>query len=361
MNTAPVLHYQRGAATLLTAMALMMATTTLVLSVVHSQLLNSRMDGNAQQAAREYLLAEAGLDYATTFLRTDFQRIAWSSSPGNRETAQPQMPASWLNALDIKSRKLLLTLSRPEQHSGYIEVTAQVIDTTNNRISLTLSQFTRPIGILSPAGEQAPPLVLNGCILAVTGAPDLYPEILTNNLPSAAIWSSQQPSCHPPSSIDLHQGTVRYQYVKPGELWNFLFSVDQTEYARLVNDEITQHISVAKRHYWRATQSDLQAGYWTRSIGSPRQPVVLVFPDSTGCPGIHHTTSIYGIVFYQADCTNTTHLIEGSITGTLAINGSLGRYTERLDLAHISRQSNQQRLEFPILKVPRLAGTWRDF
>ncbi len=362
MNTLPGLYCQRGAATLLTAMALMVATTSLVLTAVHAQLLNSRINGNVQDSVKHYLLAEAGIDYAIEYLTTNFYQLAWSGKNGNNQTAHPVIDARWLNSLDTQTRRIKLSLSRSRQHPAFIGVSSQILDAATNQIRLEISQITRPLSILSPAGEQAPPLVLDGCILATTGSPDLYPEILRNKLPVAAIWSSRKTPCPLQATLDLHRGTVSNQRFKSGQLWDFLFSIDQAEYTQLVNNEITQNIDTPQRRYWLVSTADLHNKQWTRSLGSPKQPVLLVFPASLGCPAITRGTTVYGIVFYHADCTATTHPVEGNIAGTLAISGSLGIYSEHLDLAHISRASNQhQRLAFPILKTPRLAGTWRDF
>lgn len=362
MKITSGLHDQRGAATLITVMALMMATTSLLLTAVNAQFLNSRIDGNAQGSVRDYLLAEAGLDYAIEYIKADYYRIGWSGSNGNKETTHPVITSQWLSLLDTQSRRVALSLSRSPHHPSFIEVSSQVIDSISNRSRLVISQITRPLGILSPAGEKAPPLVLDGCIVAVTGFPDLYPEIPAGNIPVPAIWSSRQAPCQPHANLDLHQGTVTHQRFRSGELWKFLFSVDRVEYRKLVNDEITQNINTKQRRYWLVSASDLQSKQWTTSLGSSQQPVVLVFPASLGCPAITAGTTIYGIVFYHADCASTNHPIKGNIVGTLAISGSLSIYSEHLDLAHISRASNQQHgLEFPILKIPRLAGTWQDF
>lgn len=357
-----MLSGQRGAATLLTAMALMMATASLVLTVVHAQLLNSRINGNTHDSIRDYLLGEAGLDFAIENLRTDFYKIRWTATGGNTEIAQLAIANPWLAKLDTATRRSSLSLSRSRHQPGFITVSSRVLDAADNRTRLEISQLTRPLSILSPAGEEAPPLVLDGCILAVTGFPDLYPALQHGNQPVTGIWSSRKTPCPRPAGLDLHLGTVTQQRFKAGELWNFLFSVDRAEYAQLVHDEIMTNPATARRRYWLVSAADLQGGQWSRSLGSPAHPVVLVFPASLGCPGMSRGTTVHGVVFYHADCTASQLPIAGNITGTLAISGSLGNYPQQLDLAHISRTSPQRRrLEFPILKIPRLPGTWRDF
>jgi hypothetical protein len=108
--------------------------------------------------------------------------------------------------------------------------------------------------------------------------------------------------------------------------------------------------------------TDLQNGQWTYALGTSQHPVVLVFPANLGCPAITAGTIIVGIVFYESDCTLSNHPLHGEIYGTMAINGSLGVYSENLKLAHISQASQPEvGLKFPILKIPRLMGTWRDF
>ncbi len=362
MKAVREIKNQSGAATLVTAMALMMATSSMVLATVHAQLLNSRANGNVRDSVKDYLLAEAGLDYAIEYLSNQLYKINWINNGSSQETDKPPMPSAWLNKLDTQHRKLQLTLSRSLQQPEFIEITSKASNSINSRYALEIKQTVRPLSILSPEGEQAPPLVLNGCVMDTSGHPDLYPAKTLTLQQSSAIWSSMKQPCHNLKNVDLHNGILNSQRFKAGNLWNLLFSVSRTEYTQLVASELSQKQNIQQRHYWLVNKSDLQNGHWTQSLGTAQQPIVLVFPANLGCPAITAGTIIYGIVFYESDCTASNQPLQGDIYGTMAINGSLGVYSEHLKLAHISQASHPEvALKFPILKIPRLLGTWRDF
>lgn len=352
--------HQRGAATLITAMALMMATSSMVLAAVHAQLLNSRANANARASVLDYLLADAGVDYAIHHLQGQFQNLQWTRSANGTEITRASLPAAWLNRLDVEDRQLRLTLSRSQQRPSIIDLSARVFDRSSQKLRLEIHLWVRPLSLLSPAGEQAPPLVLDGCIQAIAGQPDLYPERPGVTSRAPAIWSSQKAGCHHLTGLDRHQGRVIGQRFRPGTLWQSLFSVSPEAFRQLAAEDAGK--SPPRRRYWLASAAALKNGLWTRSIGTPRQPVVLVFPASLGCPSIAAGVAIYGLVFYETACTSGNNPIQGEIYGTLAINGSLGVYSQALTLAHISRASSPQPfLSYPILQVPRLPGTWRDF
>lgn len=361
VSTVRYIKNQRGAATLLTAMALMMVTTSMVLAAVHAQLLNNRANGNMREAAKDYLLAEAGLEYAIEYLNSQFYKIYWVKN-GSKETHTVKMPPIWTNHLDLQNRNIQLNLSRLIHQPEFIEISSQVSHTVHIQQILNIQQTVRPLSLLSPKGEQAPPLVMKDCIHMTSGTPDIYPgkQTTLNSVP--AIWSSQKQNCHQLKNMDLHHGSIDSQILKSGNLWDFLFFVSPKEYRDLVANELNQTINKQQRHYWLAGKDDLHNDRWTQSLGTAQQPVVLVFPANLGCPAITSGTAIYGIVYYEADCANAHQPLQGEIFGTLAINGGLAVYSDQLKLSHISQATHPETaLKFPILKISRLLGTWIDF
>ena len=339
---------EQGAATLVTALVLMMATTTLVLATAHTRLTGQHMDGNSIQTIRQYQAAEAALDDATDYLLTTFNTMSWQAS-SNGSLSRLTRPS------DTISSPLQIEFYRQHTAPGFIRIRTRAGD-------VQLEQIVRPLSILTPAGEQAPPLVIDGCITDNTGNPDLYPEKRLRGTNSQAIWSSTDSNCHQLGKLDLHNGTVTGNRFGRGKLWTFLFSVKRGELKVMADRERARLLPASHRRYWWADASQLQAGHWTRSLGTPRQPVVLVFPAALGCPSLADGTTIYGLVFYEGNCSSMTRLITGTVYGTLAVNSSLASYSDRLLLTHISHINGPgTRLAFPIIQVPRLPGTWTDF
>ena len=261
------LKIRAGLRPLVTAMALMMATSSMVLATVHAQLLNNRANGNVHEAVKDYLLVEAGHDYAIEYLNNQFYKINWINNGSNQETDKPPMPSAWLNKLDTLHRTLQLTLSRSSQRPEFIEITSKASNSINSQYTLEIKQTVRPLSILSPEGEQAPPLVLDGCVLATSGNSDLYPDKQSFVQQVSAIWSSMKQPCHNLKNVDLHNGILNSQRFKAGNLWNLLFSVSRTEFAQLVASELSQKQNIQQRHYWLVNKSDLQNGPLDAIIG----------------------------------------------------------------------------------------------
>lgn len=72
-------HSQRGAATLLVALVLMMALTIVTLSVARTQLVEQRIANNHHWHTRLFLLADSGLAKARSCSSSHL--IAWTGVP----------------------------------------------------------------------------------------------------------------------------------------------------------------------------------------------------------------------------------------------------------------------------------------
>lgn len=349
---------QRGAATLVVAMGLLLGATTWVLTAVRAHWLQARVNRHEIEAVRERTQLESGLAVAIERLALEYRTWNWrpDGSAGEQRFEFAVTPAEFVTELAGKP-PLSVLATRAERSPNLVRMRVS----SGNGADALVERVVRPFSILSPAGEVAPPLVIDGCIGEVRGRPDLYPATLRDTRAAAAIWSSAPVDCVGGAGLDVHGGTLSGGRFTRGTLWRFLFAVERDEFERLAILDRDRSRDVGDRHYWLARRNDLVAGRWSTSIGSPGQPAALVFPAALGCPPIVPGTRIVGIVVYEGDCA-AQGALGGHLYGTLAVAGNLGGYDKPLKLAHVSRLEPAVReLRFPVLSVVPVPGTWRDY
>jgi len=340
-------------------MALLMGATTWLLTSVRTQWLERRINANEVENIRDRLRLESAFELALDAIAQGYRTWAWQplNTAGEEVTSVPldQMPLA-----DAARPIPSATITRQKRFPHLFRLRAFIEPDGRAQVGMVVEQLVRPIGVLSPSGELAPPLVIDGCIANVSGRPDIYPSAGDTGSP-AVIWSSQPADCNTLRGLDLHGGGLLGNQFRPGTLWTFLFTVTPGEFRELADRERSARSDRSKRRYWWVQQSDLTSGRWSWSLGTPDSPVALVFPADVGCPPIVDGVKVVGIVVYLGDCSRNARLT-GRIYGTLALSGSLADYRESLKLAHISRlTSSTAELAFPVLSVVRLPGTWKDF
>ena len=341
---------QRGAATLVVALGLLVAVSGLVLAVARTRLTEQRLTGNDIHHLREHLAAQALLEYGIARLAADAWRLDWPAAADGWQRRALAVPAG---LIDTTAGETVIDLARRIEAPAFIRVRSRAG-------AVRMEQWVRPLGILSPAGEQAPPLLTTGCPAAASSAA-IYPRGANGPRPAAAVWSFAGARCRPVPWPDLHGGGVRLREMPRDGLWSMLFSVDREAFRALADADADRPWS--QRRYVRAAAGDLAAGAWRRSLGSSARPVALVFPADLGCPPLGAGVRITGVVFYAGDCSATETPGAGArITGTLVFAGRPGRLAGTATLLHVSEAADPKPvLPFPTLRAPRLPGSWADF
>ncbi|VAW80024.1 hypothetical protein MNBD_GAMMA15-755 [hydrothermal vent metagenome] len=344
------IKHQRGAATLLIALVLMMAVTVLTLSVARTGINQGVIDINQQWRDRLFITAESAIESLLpripTLSESEWRPVANS----NEET--------WQQSDDDSRIETELEITRSPLPRRFVTVQAATRRSDGSGPGVQVTRQFRRLSILSPLAEQAPPLIIQGCPTATFLNDEIYPLNADNDSADDAIWLTGR-TC-PSLDIDTHQGAIQTKLL-PDELWNALVTVDREAYAELVDQE--QTLPPGQRRYWVATPTDLDSqGLWSRSIGSADRHQFLYFPPETGCPGFAAGVRIYGVVFIDVACTNPLTLASLDIYGTLIIKGNLNIGPGSLRLANIQLEDAEQTaLWFPTLRHIRVPGTWRDF
>lgn len=351
------MFHQRGAATLLTCLVLIVASIALAISVAHTATLEQRMARNTLLANQAQEAALAGLNFGSAWLKT--QRPDWLSLPNGHELATPPNNPPALSSSTGGSFAINLTFERAPDWQGYIRVLASASPSSAPEIEARVSEYLRPTGVLTAAGEAAPPLVVDGCV-DLSGSSDLYPFAADLPGAGAAVEASGAAGCLQVGGTNLHGGALRGETFPADGLWDYLFTIDRAEFQSLAAEQATA--APTQRDYWWARAADLNAGEWRRSIGSPQRPIVLVIPADLGCPRFSGGAQIAGLVLIEADCTGAPVWGDVRLYGSLAVTGQFDSLGPTSRLAHISQlPGGGARIEPPPLGVVRLAGSWKDF
>jgi hypothetical protein len=345
---------QGGAATLLITLVLMMSATIVTLTVARTLVVEQRMTDNHNWHTRLFLEAETGLTSGLANL-TRADQTSWWQLEGDGEVAIEPMGTDSVDG-DVHTDVIL---RHQTEWGGYLWLQATARRNDGSNMAVRVSQFVRPLSVLTPTAESAPPLIINGCLTPVPISLDIRPLGADSDAAGDAAWLAAGRRCSVLKNIDTHGGRVT-RISMEDDLWSLVFSVSRETFASMATEQ--EGLAEGERQYWLATQADLDAGHWDRSLGSADRPVVLVFPATTGCPVFSPGVRLHGLVFIDSDCRQAIAAYGLAIFGSLVVNGGLNLSNSELNLNHIqSADPLQTRLRLPVLRSVRVPGSWRDF
>jgi hypothetical protein len=342
---------QRGAASLLVALILMMAITVATLSVAHTQLAEQKIASNESWQLRLSLGAEAALVQAIGHLDENADALMWQRGPRGDAWVN-----RWTPGGDAGVHREVM-FERPHE-SAFVRIEASAAAGDGAGLNARIAQWVRLLSVLAPAAEQLPPLVVNGCLSGTAWNFQLRPLDADSARAGDAAWIGGV-DCAAPAGVDTHGGALS-QRAFDADLWPTVYSLDREHWEALVDGQagLSGH-----EHIYRSVQAaDLPGGRWTDSLGSPEKHVILHFGADGGCPRFAPGVRIYGMVFIDASCGGP--LTEGrlEIFGSLVVNGYLDVQDADLHLNHIQvADPRQSRLAYPVLRSVAVPGSWRDF
>jgi hypothetical protein len=345
---------QAGAATLLIALVLMMSITIVTLAVARTLVVEQRMASNDNWNTRLLLQAEAGLAKGLADLTRSTQPLPWKQATDNN-TLIDKMTVDSTDP-DIQTD---VVFSRTADSDQYISIQVTSIRDDGSTLQAGISQTVRPLSVLTPLAESAPPLLLNGCLTSIPTRFDIRPLNADSDQAGDAVWLNEDRPCSTLHPIDTHNGLIQARRTGD-DVWPLIFSVSRESFNSLATEQNT--LADSDRNYWLAQHSDLNSGRWNRSLGSADSPVALYFSAAIGCPEFSDGVRLYGVVFIDTDCPEPIADTGFEVFGTLIINGNLNTGDTKLRLNHIQLADTQQtRLHFPVLRSVPVPGTWKDF
>lgn len=416
---------QRGAATLLVVMMLLIGMALLTLTTSRTGMVEQKITGNDIRAKDVQEAAEAGLEYGIAWAGKN--KVPWTGGKSGNDAQVscgadagcPAIPDD-LTGGDGGGLTLSITYDRTVPDNGYIKVTSTATQTDNNS-SATAIDWVRPGGLLSDAGKLPPPVIMDGCMSGTTGTPDIYPKWTDidndgvrdanewadanhNGLVDAGEWTDGNgngaidnemgPSLM--SSKDaIVAGEVCLDYcgsgggagcppttdgasqthgnIHQGTLFNNLALPDWDGDGVGTLWEYYFSVSQAQYQTYASTTLSTEGGrYWITSTGnwpggtygSEEDQVIIVF--AHGCPKPSGNTTIYGILFFLEvnGCETSPMNGWGSVTvwGSLGFNGNVNKMNANLEVHGVgSGDDSADSIDETPIDAAKMPGTWKDF
>ncbi len=329
---------QHGALTLMLGLLLLMGSAILTLASVRVGVMEQRIANNEWRAKEAQQAAQAGLDYA----------LAMLGEGRDLGESAPTVPGSG-------DYRYSVTLAEVENVAGCLRVRSRasaVQDASIQAVAVECFQQQRLLKGGS-GGDQAP-FVLNGCLTGVTGNPDIYPrdcEGEGQECSSVAIASSAEMACLDTGHLDLHEGEIKDDAFT-GNAWDQVFDIGKDEFKAIADSGDPQF-------RWVTASSN-----WHESLGSPTEPVYLVFTTAANCPKLNGNPTIYGIVYFE-DAAGCRSQGWGGATvyGSVVFDGDLKKLTANSRFHHWSRAgSGGERASLDrVRSASRIPGSWRDW
>ncbi|EXJ13324.1 hypothetical protein [Imhoffiella purpurea] len=381
---------QRGSATLLIGLLLLIGAGILTFGASRTAVIEQRIANNEIRATEAQQAAQAGLEYAQTWLSAN----GWSEGDGEPSPPALGMASGHRYAVDL----------RFDAHPRGICVRARASAVTDPNISAILWECYQQQGLFDPSPDtrMPPPWVLAGCIGPAATGTELF---VTATLETAAMSGhSDSESCLARGGLavsswrdadgdrilDLDEPGASATFAKtafggcpePHCAWNRVFAMPfetalglATAAGHVHGDDIPCGAGPAPGIYLKTNDSDIDGldvtgtctgieGVDSRTIGAPEHPVLVIVPSGSGCPGFGPDVSIYGILYYetQSDCA-TRGWGGARIQGAVIWEGNAGSPAtgSQFIASDFGSGSALNRAYQVITRATRIPGTWRNW
>ncbi len=373
---------QRGAATLVVTVILVVVASLTVLVVNKSAINEQQRSGIDTRSKEVYAAANGALEYGISQLMIlyndgDVATPVWAS--GSNAGAAPAGDRSTLiydpdgddtadaivqgiDSFNLAPNITYTLITAENVHPAIIEITAPVVGVAESHVTKTVSMRVLREDLGSGSTFSGPPLVVEKCIPA--GAALGTPNITSDDVAIATIQGdSGSGACLNPGHFEITGGGI------VGEPTNDTGDASMME-ALLGSDDAQYDIQEASAIEEAAGIADAERGVfyvtdstpWGDSVGSLENPVILFFAEESGCPAINGGTVIYGLVYYQAPDGGCDNQGTGSATvfGTVAYEGDLTKINANIVMVQVDFGDGGEDAD-SVKTIAPLPGSWRDF
>ena len=371
---------QRGVATLLVSLVILISMTVLTFAVARTGLMEQKISANEARAKETLEAAEAALEYGVAWLAEN-NVTNWTPAAGNKETASPTAAPPEINVGNF-SYNISVSYERDattDDLKKYTLITASATEANDSSITMTLSQYAYQVNVLNEGGGANPaPLVMDGCLSNVGGTPDIWPE---GSDPGAAtdgtgisvatsqnkLTGSGDPCIDNGANLDLHStggadldGKQHNVNLDPdgdgtGSVWEYVFDIDKQTFIGHADTSLTD----AGPLYYITSSNNWGTGNAT--YGSSTAPVVIFFSAAADCPMPNGGITVYGILYIEGDCSDANGWGGVTVYGAVLVDGDMAKLNANTDLRHFSLAGAGSKLTLAPLAAPKIIGTWHDF
>jgi len=410
---------QKGAVTVFLALILMIAMTMMALTAgkyAYVEQQTAGADYRAQEAAEA---TTAGLEWAIAWLDDDNQcDNCVIGTPLDLEgalVANVDMPNIAYDEGDQDAAtgtgyvyNPMVTLTKANDLAVGFTLVQSTLDTvtgnTESGVTITGSEqvyITQWNQFLTPAGANAPPIVVNGCLVNTTGNPTVYPTaagpaILTVETATPVDWTdpnAPDDSCLDPGHMDvLLCGGDMCAIGEDGDpvigsdLENFLTGIDLTlnPHPQAWNHLFEISLPKAKQMAAEAGQSTDNKNNVTElqptnsdyvpfihysgsnplnvaTYGTPEFPVVVIISHED-CPQFNGGATIYGVLYYEDPLHMCNGMGGATVIGSGVFEGDAVKLNANTEF-YPGGQHSSANVGGPLFTehAARIPGTWRDW
>ncbi len=350
---------QRGSATLVVALILLIVTSMITLYGARSSLMEQRISSNDYRASRLAEVADAGIDHGIAWLATNSNNVAWLV-----ETAAPynvgyERSQNTLSADLGSDHGASVFFRRPTDDSRRMQVvsTANEKDADGNPTGVARTSTTEVIMKMLVAKQPVTALTVDGCMSNIVGTPSASNiDMVDGPLIATSQDLSSTPGCIDTGHLNNKVGDqplTANSYIDEafpaGTLWDTTFGITKAEMQAMAAVQAASIPSVADRTiiWYNGTTK------WQTNVGSATKPAILVISNCAALGAV-----IYGIVYYEGTCSDQgwgNSTVYGSIIG----DGSILKLNANADIefskAYLDPLKNQS---FGV--SARVPGSWMD-
>jgi len=377
---------QRGAATLIVTVILVVVASLTVLVVSKSAINEQKRTGIDVRSKAVYAAANGALEYGIYQLMVlyndgDITTPKWLSGSDDGAAAADDIATLTydfdgdgnvdailtedIDAFNLATEITYKLITAEDEHPAIIEIIAPVVGATESHVKKTVSVRVLREDLGTGSTFDSPPLVIEKCI--PPGAALGTPDIVSDEVAIATIQGdSSSNTCLDPGHFEINgDGVV-------GEPTNDTTTISVME-ALLGSDEAWVDIKAASdieaesgvldaaRTAFYVTETT-PWGKANTQYGSLTSPVVVFFAEESGCPSINGTPVIYGLVYFQAPDGGCENQGAGAATvfGTVAYEGDLKKINANIVMVDTVFDTGGEGDGVAKVIVP-LPGSWRDF
>lgn len=395
---------QKGAATLIVVTVLAIIMGVIALTTARTGLMEQKITGNDLRAREAQEAAEAGLEYGVAWAQKNEIPNDVTCSSGALPTGCPTALTTVTGSSTKESYVYTLTYTKG---SDSVRVTSNAKGDADSSIAATSEAWVKQISnsLFGMGMKMPPPLVAEGCILNTLGNPNAY--VLKPGNPVAASGFSADENCLPKGNMAVNQWTdndndgVQDDTGEVGSTENYntvTFSgcpdthCVWNHYFEMSLEDAMQAATSAGHIYTKVPcgapssspsiyifnnsgpigSSDIidvgtcsGNGINGKTIGAPKQPVLLIIPEGYGCPKFNGGITVYGIIYYETPTDCDTNGFGGAdVYGSVMLEGSGNKFnanTKFIEVDHGSGNALNSTFQMGIDDATRIPGTWKDF
>ena len=360
---------QRGMATLMVTLILLIVSTLSALAVSRSVFFEQKVTGSDIRNKEVYASAIGGLDYGVEWLRDQVE--VWSDLVGGvgtvNATATPDAMASTSQGVDTYDHFITYTLlTEADTEPALIKVTSTATAQNDSQVTKTVEVYVLQSSLLTPSAADGPPLLVENCIPAGANIVGGTPNITTGASGYAIGTVDGTTDCINEGKFDAFDENgnsiplVKVAATNATGLWGSIFgNLTETDFQIMARDFPAKFVYVDSS-YSSTGYYSFNGNTWHEDLGSSTNQVILYFDSSADCPPINGGTVIYGLVYFETEGCTGNGWGGGEIHGTTAIEGDLNKFNSNaslIDLELDNFSGGNTNYNF-ISMVP---GSWRDF